>query len=280
MRPVGSVIVSTYERPHNLARSLEGFRHQSRRDFEILVADDGSGHETRDLCARMARDFPVPLHHIWQEDRGFRKCAALNLASREARGAYLIYTDGDCVPHPRFVERHLRHRGPGRVLVGRATMLSEARSRRIDAAAIARGAHSRMGPRDWWDDLRGRSRNTFYSLPFPGEVGFRLVQRIKRNRALRGGNCSLWRADLERVNGWNEDMESWGLEDVELGYRLRLAGVMPMLVVNRAICVHLWHPSDRKEGESARRAYNETKARGLSWCPNGLVKRKEPLVAA
>lgn len=280
LEPAASVIVSTYDRPENLARCLEGLRHQTTRAFEIIVADDGSGPATRAVIERAERTLRVSLRHVWQEDRGFRKAAVLNAASRAARGAYLIYTDGDCVAHRRFVENHLRHRAPGRMLVGRAAKLSEARSRRIDSRAIARGAHVRTGPRDWWDERQGRARNMSYAFYLPGEAGFLLVQRLKRSRSLRGGNCSLWKHDLERVNGWNEDFESWGLEDVELGWRLRHAGVEPMLVVNRAICIHLWHPATRREGASARAAYNATRARGLAWCPNGLVRSEKPLSPA
>lgn len=274
--PAASVIVSTYERPDYLAACLEGFRHQTRRDFEIVIADDGSGTSTRQVVERMAASLPMPVRHVWHEDRGFRKSAILNLASREARSRYLIYTDGDCVPHRRFVENHLRHASNGRMLVGRASKLSLRRSMQIDAGVIARGWHTFSSPRDWWDEYRGRARNLSYALYLPGEPGFRLVQRLKKNRNLRGSNCSMWRSDLERVNGWNEDFESWGLEDVEIGYRLRLAGVRPALVVNRAVCVHLWHPASREEGASARRAYEATKARGIPWCPNGLLKREKP----
>jgi glycosyltransferase involved in cell wall biosynthesis len=278
--PAASVIIAVYQRDDFLRLVLESLARQTRRDFEILVADDGSGPETRALLRSKARTLPVPLRHVWQEDRGFRKCAVLNAASREARADYLIYTDGDCVPHRRFVENHLRHRAPGRILVGRATKLSERRSRGIDARAIARGSHARTGPRDWLDERRGRARNMSYSFYLPGRVGFWLVQKLKTNINLRGGNCSLWKADLEHVNGWNEDFESWGLEDVELGWRLRRAGLEPKLVVNRAICIHLWHEAGRQEGACARLAYNATKSRGIAWCPNGLVKREKPLVSA
>lgn len=274
--PAASVIVSTYQRPGHLERCLEGFRHQSVRDFEIVIADDGSRSPTREVALRMAKLLAVPVRHAWQEDRGFRKSAVLNLASREARSAYLIYTDSDCVPHRRFVENHLRHAAPGCMLVGRASMLSERRSKRIDVRSIARGWHTWTGPRDWWDERRGRARNLSYSFYLPEWPGFRLMQRLKKNHNLRGGNCSLWRSDLERVNGWNEDFESWGLEDVELGYRLRLAGVRPVFIVNRAVCVHLWHPASRREGASARKAYEATKVRGTAWCPNGLLRQEKP----
>jgi len=278
-RAAACVVISTYNRPGNLERCLESLRFQTRTDFEVRVADDGSGPETRALVERYARLLPVPLHHVWHEDRGFRKCAILNRASRQADAPYLVYTDGDCVLHRRFVEAHIRHRAPGLFLVGRAAFLSERRSRGIDLRQIARGGHARVGLGDVLDAIRGQNRNVNYGVYLPGEIGFQLAKRMKKNHAPRGANLSLWKSDLERVNGWNEDFESWGLEDVELGMRLRLAGLRPLLVVNRAVCMHLWHPAPRVEGSSARTAYNASKARGLPWCPNGLQKAERPDIA-
>jgi glycosyltransferase involved in cell wall biosynthesis len=270
LEPAASVIISTYNRPANLRRSLEGFRQQTSEAFEVLVADDGSGIETRELIEAMQSKYPVPLRHVWQEDRGFRKCRILNEAIRQSRSDYLIFTDSDCVPHRCFVQNHLVHRVPGHFLVGRSVKWGKRRSEAIDVEDVARGRHARITVRDWWDNLRGRNRNLPYGIYLPGQIGFRLVQRLKRSRAGRGGNLSAWKTDLVKVNGWNEDFESWGLEDVEIGMRLRLAGVQPLLVVNRALTFHLWHePSDRKP-RSARNAYNASKERGVPWCPNGL----------
>lgn len=274
--PAASVIVSTYNRPEHLRRCLEGFRHQTAADFEILVADDGSGPETAAVVAEAAKTLPVPVRHVWQEDRGFRKCRVLNQALREAASDYLIYTDSDCVPERRFVEMHLRYRRPGRVLSGRSVKWSERRSRGVDARAIARGAHARLGPRDVLENLRGENRYIWLGIYLPGDLGFRLAQRLKTNRSTRGGNMSVWKADLERVNGWNEDFESWGLEDVEIGLRLRRAGLELVTVTNKALNFHLWHPEGDKSSRSARNAYNETKKHGLAWCRNGLVHAEAP----
>jgi GT2 family glycosyltransferase len=153
------------------------------------------------------------------------------------------------------------------------------RSERIDIPGIARGLHARITLRDFWDGYRGRNRYVPYGVRLPGEWGFRLIQRLKKNRGIRGCNFSLWKSDLERVNGWNEDFESWGLEDVELGFRLRLAGVGPILVVCKACTFHLYHREADKRSRSARIAYDATKARGLPWCPNGLVKGDMPAAA-
>ena len=279
MAPAASVVVSTYNRPQHLARCLEGFRHQTSLDFEVLLADDGSGPETAGVIRAARRDYPVPLRHVWHEDRGFRKCRILNEALRAAATGYLVFTDSDCVPHRRFVENHLRHRRPDHMLVGRSVKWGRRRSETLDLDAVRRGRHARIGPRDVWDNLRKRNRNLPYGVYVPGRLGFRLVQHLKKSRAGRGLNFSAWKADLERVNGWNEDFESWGLEDVELSMRLRLAGVKPLLVVNRALTFHLWHPPGDKTSRSARNAYNASRQRGTAWCPNGLQGSGAPTPA-
>ncbi len=95
--PEASVIISTYNRPSHLERCLEHFRHQSELDFEVVVADDGSGEETAEVIRAAARDYPVPLHHAWQEDQGYRVAAVRNHGVRFAMADYLIFTDSDCI---------------------------------------------------------------------------------------------------------------------------------------------------------------------------------------
>ncbi len=134
-----------------------------------------------------------------------------------------------------------------------------------------------MGLGDWIDNLRGKHRNLPYGLYLPGDWSFRLVQHLKKNKNARGNNLSVWRADLQRVNGWNEDFESWGLAGVELGFRLRLAGLEPRLVIMKACTFHVFHPRiDRARSRSARRAWDASKARHQPWCPNGLSKADAP----
>ena len=101
-----SVIVTTYNRPDALAAVLHALAAQTDHDFEVRVADDGSGPQTRGLVQQIASTFPVPLSHVWQEDLGFRAGAARNRACAQAQGEYLVFLDGDCVPLPDFVAQH------------------------------------------------------------------------------------------------------------------------------------------------------------------------------
>src|ERR1700694_998851 len=83
-----SVVVTTYNNLHGLRLVLAGLVRQSFRQFELIVADDGSGPETGAAVADYAATAPVPVRHIWHPDQGVRKTAILNLAIREAQGDY------------------------------------------------------------------------------------------------------------------------------------------------------------------------------------------------
>src|SRR6056297_2680694 len=113
-----SVIISTYNSPEWLEKVLWGYSVQSHNDFEIIIADDGSGAETRQLIDRMRQQTGLTIRHIWQEDKGFRKCRILNLAVLESATDYLVFTDGDCIPRRDFLEVHATEAEPGRFLSG------------------------------------------------------------------------------------------------------------------------------------------------------------------
>ena len=97
-----TLIVTTYNRPDALELVIAGCLDQTDRHFEIVIADDGSGEPTRELIQRMAHASPIPIVHAWQPDEGFRAAASRNGAIARARGEYLIFLDGDCVPQRHF----------------------------------------------------------------------------------------------------------------------------------------------------------------------------------
>lgn len=250
-----SVIVSTYDRLEALALALTGFERQSRTDFELLVADDGSGPETAAFLETAGRRTDFPLRHVRQEDRGFRKSRILNEAAASARSGYLVFNDGDCVPHPRFVESHLEERDPGVYLVGRSVLMSRSFCRTLDADAVRSGRLDGLSPGLILDGLLGRGRRVEYGFRPPFRSLRRLLASFKSNRALFGGNFSLQRSDFLAVNGFEEDFTGWGGEDEELGLRLRNAGLAPRPVVWSAINYHYWHPRGhaRPSDENERR---------------------------
>ncbi|MDE6305135.1 MAG: glycosyltransferase, partial [Muribaculaceae bacterium] len=98
-----SLIISTYNRPDALSVTLESVRNQSRLPDEVIIGDDGSGADTARVINRFKDGFPVPIIHVWQEDKGFRLAMIRNRSVAAASGDYIIQTDGDVLLHPHFI---------------------------------------------------------------------------------------------------------------------------------------------------------------------------------
>ena len=225
-----SVIVSAYNQLKPLGHWLSAMRVQSVVPLEILIADDGSKPEIGELIQEYSPTLPCPVLHVWHEDSGFRKNVILNRALAVSSGDYIVLTDVDCIPHPRFVEDHAALAERNFWVQGRRCYLSQSAS----------------------DSLRVGDRVPFLRLLFKGQVsgvakGFRLpialVGRDMGQRGIIGCNMAMWRDDLLEVNGWDEEYEGWGLgEDSDLGARLYHFGRTRKFVYGRAILYHLYHP--------------------------------------
>ena len=126
-----SLIVTTYNSPKYLALTLKSVMLQERLPDEVIVADDGSGDETRELIERLKKEYPVPLVHVWQPGDGFRLCAIRNKAIEKATGDYIVQIDGDIIMHPKFISDHARSAKRGYFVAGIRTFITEEYSNRI-----------------------------------------------------------------------------------------------------------------------------------------------------
>ncbi len=255
-----AALVSTYNWPEALRLCLSALFRQTRLPDEIMVADDGSTTETVALLEQMKRESPVPLHHLWHEDKGFRKTIILNRAIAAIRSDYVLQLDGDVIPDLHFVADHLELAERGYFVCGSRVKLTEAVTRK----AIA----------------RGRFRASPFDLPLPFVLNsFRsrflrhlLAERYARKiDHLRGCNMAFWREDLLRVNGYNEDLLQWGHEDGELAFRLHFAGVKKKALKMGGNVFHLWHKeSDRGNERRHLDELDRVKREHLSWCMHGI----------
>lgn len=263
-----SVVVLTYNWPEALGRVLASLAAQTRLPDEVIVADDGSGAETRELVERMARDFPVPLRHVWQEDRGFRAARARNRGIAASRGDYVILLDGDMLLHPRFVADHLMLAERGCFLQG-----GRIKATREETARLLAGARPVFAP---W------ARADFHEFDGTKRLyAFRQPQLARwKSRSRNGGrvmscNMSFWRDDLLRVNGFDERMEGYGAEDRELVARLENAGLRRRALKWAALAVHLWHDSRAQPDVDDlslpnNRLFRATRTEGIVRCGRGI----------
>jgi len=246
-----AVIVTTYNRPDALGAVLKGYAAQSDRDFEVIVADDGSGDGTRRLVQEYSQRSPLPVSHIWQEDQGFRAAAIRNQAAAHTIAPYIVFTDGDCVPPRNFVRRHRALAEPGCFVAGNRILLAETFTRRVLAECIP--IHT-WGNACWLAAFLRRDANRVAPLlRFSPNAVFRKA-RPQRWDGVKTCNFALWRADLLRVNGLDENYEGWGLEDSDLVIRLLHARLLHKSARFFAPVFHLWHPENDRSHLPANEA--------------------------
>ena len=232
-----SVIFTTYNHPKWLEKTLWGFSAQSYRDFEIIVADDGSGDETRAVIESMQSQIDIPIQHIWQEDDGFQKCRILNKAIVASRGEYLIFTDGDCIPHPDFVRNHVELAAENTMLSGGYFKLPLEVSRAISKQDILDGNATRPG----WLLKHGVPFTPKISKLVSSRLLGTLLDALTFTRATwNGHSSSTWKKHVVETNGFDERMQ-YGGQDREFGERLMNMGIKTRQVRYRCSCVHLDH---------------------------------------
>lgn len=257
--PSTSLVIATYNWPAALDIVLGSVRAQTELPVEVLIADDGSGAPTRQVVEAHANDFPVPLRHVWHEDRGFRLAAIRNAAIRAASGAYVVQVDGDMVLGPQFIRAHRRFARRGsyvqgsRCLVGAETTARLLRDRCHRISPFARGLSNRQN-----------------GLYLPWLVPFVRGPR-DADRRTRGCHMAFWRSDLQAVNGYDERFVGWGREDSELAARLIHSGVQRRNFKYGAAAFHLWHPETVAKAHADNEArYDATISQQRIRCDEGL----------
>ena len=231
-----SVIMSTYNAEAWLEKVIWGFSVQTERDFEIIIADDGSGPKTKALIVALREQTDIPLVHVWQEDNGFQKTQILNKAIVASKADYLIFTDGDCIPRNDFVATHLQYRRKKAFLSGGYFKLPMDASLAITKDDIA--AQRCFDVK--WLVKQGLATPNKLKLSAKGFTAKLLNFLTPTKATWNGHNASCWKSELLAINGFNHEMQ-YGGEDRELGERLVNNGLKPIQIRYAAICVHLDH---------------------------------------
>jgi glycosyltransferase involved in cell wall biosynthesis len=274
--PDASLLLATYNMPRHLELVLTGLMRQeiSPRSFEILICDDGSEEETRAIIESFKSRSPFQVTHLWQEHQGFRKCRILNEALRVARGETLIFLDGDCVPHPKFIADHIEQQEKGHYLAGRRVELGPWFSATLSASDIERGLLDGPSLRLLQSCLKEDSLYFQRSLRVPTSPAWKWLRGpMKLNHVpdLKGCNFSLPRAAMEAINGFDEAYEGYGREDTDVEIRLRNLGLKIKSLKGLALQFHVWHPrrSFTSANESLLEEARQTKRVA---CQNGIRK--------
>ncbi|MEM9679866.1 MAG: glycosyltransferase family 2 protein [Bacteroidota bacterium] len=269
--PEISIIISTYNSEAWLENVIWSYHAQTYKNFEMVIADDGSKQPTFDLIERMKTKVDYPIQHVWHEDNGFQKSQILNKAILACKADYILMSDGDCMARKDFVEVHINNREKGYFLSGGYFMLPMSISEEITKDDIV---SQRCFDLKWLKSKGLKSSFKNNKLTADG-IKEKLLNAITPTSASwNGHNASGWKTDIMAINGFDERMQ-YGGQDRELGERLFNHGIKSKQIRYSAVCVHLDHPRGYKTKESieknlAIRAH--TKSENLSWTDYGIKK--------
>jgi len=266
--PRATVIAAFYNKIDYLRLVLAGIERQSEKDFELIVADDGSKQEIVKELESLSKKISFPLIHIWQEDKGFRKNKILNKAITTAKSNYIIFIDADCIPHFRFVEEHISYSEKGSCLTGRRVNLSQKYTKILSPQKVREGLIEKNNFALIKDSLFGES---FYV-----EKGFyfksRLLRKIfnKKERGLLGCNFSLYKEDMLNINGFDERYEAPSIgEDSDVQFRLELNGIKIISLNHIAVQYHLYHQLLERPQENLS-LFNKIREEKHAFTPFGI----------
>jgi len=264
-----SIIIAIYKDIEALHCILLGLVRQTEKQFEVIVTEDDSDPAVANY---MEHDAPksLSLTHLHQEDIGFRKTRAVNQAIASSQADYLIFLDGDCIPHSHFVEMHLRHAERSRICTARRLYLGPKESAKI-----------RKNPQTTWA-LENRLRLFLRAIPLhldgirSYEVGFAgsFLHSLAKNRkiGLVGCNFSCFKDDMKKINGYNEDLPGVGGEDDDLEWRFNGFGIFTKNIKFQAVTYHLYHPNRRLDAALNKSISKNNRKKNEFYCPNGISK--------
>lgn len=266
-----SIIISTYNQPQWLEKVLWGYEVQTFSNFELLIADDGSGEETTHLIESLRPQLSYTIKHIWQQDNGFQKSQILNKAIQQTEANYILMSDGDCIPRADFLQTHIDHREEGKFLSGGYFMLPQTTSQAIEKEDILNQNCFKLE----WLKQHGLSPSIKnLKLIKNGLIRNVLNSLTPTQPTWNGHNASGWKKDIVNANGFDERMQ-YGGQDRELGERLVNAGIRGKQIRYKAICIHLDHPRGYAQKDSWEKNNNirkHTRSAGVQQTPYGINK--------
>ncbi|MFK7834120.1 MAG: glycosyltransferase family 2 protein [Winogradskyella sp.] len=232
-----SVIISTYNNPEWLEKVLWSYEYQTYKNFEVVIADDGSDNKTKELIVAISKDVSYPIQHVWHEDNGFQKTVILNKATVASKGNYVVYSDGDCIARQDFLQVHVTKRQSGYFLSGGYFKLPMTISQLISKDDIKT---QRCFDINWLKQKGLKASFKTNKITAKGVKEKLLNSFTPTTATWNGHNSSGFKTDIIKANGYDERMQ-YGGEDRELGERLFNAGIKAKQIRYSAICLHLDH---------------------------------------
>lgn len=254
-----SLVIATYNWEDALDLVLISVIQQSVQPNEILIADDGSTEQTKEVINSFSTK--LNIKHIWHKDNGFQKTIILNKALSKSSSDYIIQIDGDIIMHKDFIKDHISNSKKGQFIHGSRAFLNEDVTREALKKKNLSFSFLQRGIKNRFNTINSNFLASIISKSNPNLKG------------TRGCNFSFWRDDFIAVNGYNEEMIGWGKEDTELSVRLINRGLIKLHLKFNAVCYHLHHDLVERKGININNSIVEKAiTQKTTFCPNGINK--------
>ena len=254
-----SLIITTYNRPDALLLVLRSIELQTSTPNEVIIADDGSGDDTKETIRAFQKTSDLNIIHSWQKDSGFRAAKSRNKAIAKSSNDYIILIDGDMILHPKFIQDHVNNAESGyfiqgtRVLLTKNTTSKALKDMNTQFSFFSQGIQNR----------KNAIHSNFLSKLFSKKKNYL--------RGIKTCNMAFFKKDCINVNGFNNDFEGWGKEDSEFIVRLLNSGINRKNLRFNALQFHLWHNENTraslKQNEMIFKSALNNKTK---WCNNGI----------
>lgn len=270
MKPDVSLIISFYNRIDYLRFVFAGLERQSFKNFEVIIADDGSDDNVVKEIENISQNYSFDIIHLWQEDKGFRKNKILNRCISASTSDYLLFIDGDCVPHKNFIEEHYINRKNNYSLTGRRVNLSEKITEGLSTEKIKNGFLENSLLIQSIDGIFGSTTDVEKGFYFRNNFLRKYFNRKKRG--LLGCNFSIHKDDFLKINGFDERYEAPSIgEDSDVQFRFELTGGKIIPLNNIAVQYHLYHKLQERQQQNLN-IFNSVKKEKSAFTPYGILK--------
>jgi len=256
-----SLIIATYNWPESLILALRSIEKQTIVPEEVIIADDGSTAETKEIIDKFQKDSDLNIIHSWQEDKGFRVAQSRNKAIVKSSGDYIILVDGDMILHRKFIQDHIKNAQANYFVQGSRVLLTEDKSEKILDSKRTSFSFFSTGLKNRKNAIRSNLLSKIFSS--------------KKNylKGVRSCNMAFFKDDCMKVNGFNEDFIGWGREDSEFAVRLLNSGINRKNVRFNMIQFHLWHKEATRDSLGQNDAtLHSAIDNHVNWCDNGISK--------
>lgn len=267
-----SLIISVYKNVRFLEQVVKSLELQTWREFEVIISEDGDSPEMSEFVNHINSSFPIK--HLTQQDLGWRKNQALNRAIQASTTDWLVFIDGDCVLHPRFMEFHYRLSDRKAILAGKRIKLDPETSGDLISKKIQIRDLNKivLGKLLQITKKGGQFVEEGIFINPAGLLGF--IPKMRKMRNLKGCNMSFHKSAIEAINGFDEDYVKPAVgEDFDLWWRFEGLGYSMVSLRNLAVQYHLYHKESWIEQEENLKRMRSNRALKIFVCRNGLVKK-------